>query len=65
MTEGAGSERCRRCGGGTDAGEYVHHFWFREEGGVREVALRLCPPCGAGFEDVRARDEYVRLVLLG
>jgi hypothetical protein len=65
MTEGAGSERCRRCGGGTDAGEYVHHFWLREDDGTREVALKLCAACGAGFADTRARDEYVRLVLLG
>jgi hypothetical protein len=46
-------------------GEYVHHVWLCEEEGAREVALRVCAPCGADFADPRARDEYVRLVLLG
>ncbi len=65
MTERASSERCRRCGGETGPGEYVHHVWLRHEGGASEVALRVCAPCGAEFADSRARDEYVRLVLLG
>jgi hypothetical protein len=65
MTECAAGEHCRRCGGDTGVGEYVHHVWLCEEEGAREVALRVCAPCGADFADPRARDEYVRLVLLG
>jgi ribosomal protein S14 len=57
--------RCRRCGG--DAGEdaFVHYFWLVEEDGAREIELHVCRPCGREFADRRARDEYVRAVLLG
>ena len=65
MSERAGGERCRRCGARTGPGEYVHHVWLTSDEGAREVTLRMCAPCGSGFADVRARDEYVRHVLFG
>lgn len=65
MSERATTERCRRCGGETGPGDYVHHVWLTGEEGAREVALWMCAPCGGDFADARARDEYTRLVLLG
>jgi len=43
----------------------AHHLFVRVDGEVREVVLRMCHPCGAGFPTVRDRDEYARLTYFG
>jgi len=62
-----GEGRCRRCGAGVEEAPaaLAHHLFVRVDGEVREVVLRMCHPCGAGFPTVRDRDEYARLTYFG